>query len=146
MDGYAGMSDRAPWTGTIGRVPGSLRSVLRRYVRRVLSVAVLTLAAVPLLALPASAQDAGIGKIGNSYDPDPLTGLEAWAIYGGTIAGGFLIAILLTALSSRGSSTRYRPGQPWEHDEVWIGKSPDAVEGERPRAAVPEAGGASGSW
>jgi hypothetical protein len=119
--------------------------------RRVLSVAALTLTTMSLLASSlfasaASAGEAGPGKIGDPYDPDPLTGLESWAIYGGTIVGGFLIAIVVTALSSRGSSPRYRPGQPWNHDEVWIGKAPEAVEAERPRSAVPEAGGASGSW
>jgi hypothetical protein len=102
---------------------------------------------MPLLASAAFAQGDGVGKIGDVYDPDPLTAVETWAIYGGTIAGGFLIAIIITALSSRGSSTRYRPGQPWEHDEVWIGKNPEAgAEGARSRAAVPDAGGASGKW
>jgi hypothetical protein len=122
--------------------------VLRRHLRlrRVLSVAALTAAILPLLASIASAQDASVGRIGNAYDPDPLTGLEAWAIYGGTIVGGFLIATILTVLSSRGSSTRYRPGQPWDHDEVWIGKTPDAAEGDAPHAALPGSGGTSGSW
>ncbi len=118
----------------------------RRRLRRFFSVAALTVAILPLLSSGAFAQQAGVGKIGDTYDPDPLTGIEAWAIYGGTIVGGFLIAITLTALASRGSSTRYRPGQPWDHDEVWIGKSPDVAEGGKPRTTIPGSGGTSGSW
>jgi hypothetical protein len=94
------------------------------------------------MSLAASAQD-----IGDKYSPDPLTALQNWAIYGGTIVGGFLIAIVFTALASRGGGPeRYRPGRPWQHDEIWIGQRPEATEGERPRAAVPGSGGASGTW
>jgi len=104
-------------------------------------VGVLVAAAMPALSVAASAQD-----IGDKYSPDPLTALQNWAIYGGTVVGGFLIAIILTALSGRGGQDRYRPGRPWQHDEVWIGQRPEATEGERPRAAVPGSGGASGTW
>jgi hypothetical protein len=110
---------------------------------RALIVAVLALAAtVPLLSTSASASD-----IGDAYSPDPLSALAAWAIYGGVVGGGFLIAITITVLSSRQTGPpRYRPGRPWAYDELWIGDGPVAVEGERPRVAVPGAGGASGSW
>jgi hypothetical protein len=85
--------------------------------------------------------------VGDRYNPDPLTPLEAWIIYGGTIAAGFLIAIVLTVLSGRGSGpARYRPGRPWQHDEVWIGGPPTAADGEHPRVAAPGSGGASGTW
>lgn len=97
---------------------------------------------IPLFAGATFAQD-----VGTRYDPDPLSALEAWGIYGGTIVGGFLIAAILTALSSRRSGpSRYRPGQPWEHDEVWVGAKPEEIAGERPRSALPGAGGASGTW
>jgi hypothetical protein len=115
---------------------------LCRGARRVLAVAALTLLALPLFAATALAQD-----VGQPYDPDPLSPMEAWAIYGGTVLGGFLVAVALTALSSRRTGPpRYRPGQPWEHDELWIGPKPEVTEGERAGAAVPGAGGASGSW
>lgn len=111
--------------------------------RRTLTVVVLSLFAVPVFAVAASAQE-----VGTRYDPDPLSPLEAWGIYGGTIVGGFLTAAVLTALSSRKNGpTRYRPGQPWEHDEVWLGAKPEEiVGGSEPRSALPGAGGASGTW
>lgn len=110
--------------------------------RRVLTVAGLALFAVPVFAATASA-----GEIGTKYDPDPLSPLQAWGIYGGTIVGGFLIAILIAVWSSRQTGpARYRPGQPWEHEEIWIGAKPEQIEGERGRSAVPGAGGASGNW
>ncbi|MCK9896824.1 hypothetical protein [Frankia sp. AgB32] len=110
--------------------------------RRVLTVAGLALFAVPVFAATASASE-----IGTRYNPDPLTALQTWGIYGGAIVGGFLVATLLAAWSSRSSGpVRYRPGQPWEHDEVWIGTRPEEIDGEREQKAVPGAGGASGNW
>lgn len=97
---------------------------------------------MPLLSTSALAEN-----IGDKYSPDPLTAFQAWAIYGGVIVGAFLIAIALTLLSSRSSGPpRYRPGRPWQHDEVWVGDEPRIAEGERPNVALPGAGGASGSW
>ncbi|WP_131746087.1 hypothetical protein [Frankia sp. Cppng1_Ct_nod] len=114
----------------------------RHTARRVLTVAALAFLAVPALSSVALAQD-----IGDSYSPDPLTALQAWAVYGGTIAGGFLVALVLTLLSTRDSGpSRYRPGRPWQHEEVWIGDPPTVAEGERPHVAAPGAGGASGTW
>jgi hypothetical protein len=119
-------------------------------------VAVLTLLTVPLFTTAAFADG-----VGTHYDPDPLSPLRAWLIYGGTIVGGFLVAIVLAALSSRRSGPqRYRPGQPWEHGEIWVGGEPtpkaDAVrrpagqpiqaDDEPADAATPGSGGASGSW
>lgn len=119
----------------------------RRHLHRLLAVAFLTLVTLPLFASAASAQAITDGSIGESYDPDPLTTIEAFAIYGGTILGGFLIAVVLAVMTSRtGGSARYRPGQQWSHDEKWIGSEPDIPEGEHARAAVPGSGGASGSW
>ncbi|MCK9876322.1 hypothetical protein MXD59_11135 [Frankia sp. Ag45/Mut15] len=110
--------------------------------RRVLTVAGLAMFTVPVFAATASA-----AEIGTKYNPDPLTVLQTWGIYGGAIAGGFLIAILLAAWSGRRSGpTRYRPGQAWEHDDVWVGKRPEELEGAREEKAVPGAGGASGNW
>lgn len=125
---------------TFGNVTDRRR---RRGPRRVLTVAALTVAAtVPLMSTTALA-----GTIGERYDPDPLSAAEAWAIYGGVIVGAFLVAIALTLLSSRNSGPpRYRPGRPWQHDEVWVGDAPKVAEGERPNVALPGAGGASGNW
>ncbi|WP_322756155.1 MULTISPECIES: hypothetical protein [unclassified Frankia] len=114
----------------------------RHFTRRALTVATLAVLAIPAFAGAALAQD-----IGDSYSPDPLTPLETWLVYGGTIAAGFLIAVVLTFLSSRGSGpSRYRPGRPWQHDEIWIGEPPAVADDERPHAAVPGSGGASGTW
>ncbi|WP_242424845.1 hypothetical protein [Frankia sp. EI5c] len=101
----------------------------------------MSLFTVPFLAVSASAQD-----VGTPYDPDPLSAVQAWAIYGGTVVGGFLLAVVLTALTSRMSRpSRYRPGQPWVHDETWIGAKPEDLD-EKRSAATPGAGGASGTW
>jgi hypothetical protein len=58
-----------------------------------------------------------------------------------------VLAIILTALSFRKSS-RYRPGQPWEHDSVWVGGEPAAsgAGDSGPTATAPGSGGASGKW
>ncbi|CAO5170183.1 conserved exported hypothetical protein [Frankia sp. AiPs1] len=107
----------------------------------------LTVAGLALFALPVFAVTASASEIGTRYNPDPLTALQTWGIYGGTIAGGFLIAILLAAFSGRRSGpARYRPGQPWEHDEIWVGTRPEELERQRDAQAVPGAGGASGNW
>ncbi len=131
---------------TLGQSPGNLRNVTRRRLRhtarRALTVAALAFLTIPALSGAAFAQD-----IGDSYSPDPLTPLEAWIVYGGTIAVGFAVAIILTVLSSRGSGpSRYRPGGPWPHPEVWIGAPPAVAEDERPHVAAPGSGGASGTW
>jgi hypothetical protein len=111
-------------------------------VRRLLAVAGLTAASLPLLSTAAYAAD-----IGDSYSPDPLSALQAWAIYGGVIVGAFLIAIGLTLLSSRHSGPpRYRPGRPWSHGEIWVGERPEVAEGDSPHVALPGTGGASGRW
>ncbi len=107
-----------------------------------LVLAVLTAGALPVLASGAAAQD-----IGDRHNPDPLSALQAWLIYGGIVAGGFLVAIVFMLLSGRGGRAyRYRPGQPWTYDPVWFGPRPQVEEGRRPRAALPGAGGASGRW
>ncbi|MBX6389452.1 MAG: hypothetical protein IRZ08_10715 [Frankia sp.] len=130
--------------GTVTRRP------VRRGPRRALTLALLTVLTVPLLAGAASAVSPDVGKIGTRYDPDPLSALESWLIYGGTIVAGFLLALALTALANRGSSARYRPGQPWEHPEIWVGKEPEAAKaaegGDGARAGAQGSGGASGSW
>ncbi|AEH08953.1 hypothetical protein FsymDg_1491 [Candidatus Protofrankia datiscae] len=132
----------------MGQSPGNLRNVTRRRPRLTTTRRVLTVVTLAVLALPAMCGAALAQDIGDRYSPDPLTPLEAWAVYGGTIIGGFLVAIGLTLLSSRGSGpSRYRPGRSWEHDEVWVGDPPAAAaEGEHPHVASPGAGGASGSW
>ncbi|WP_241255554.1 hypothetical protein [Candidatus Protofrankia californiensis] len=141
---------RAAWTwfqATMGQSPGNLRNVTRRRPRHTTTRRVLTVVVMALLAIPAMCGAALAQDIGDRYSPAPLTPLEAWAIYGGTIVGGFLVATALTLLSSRNSSpSRYRPGHSWEHDEVWIGEPPAAAEGEHPHVASPGTGGASGTW
>jgi hypothetical protein len=121
---------------------------VRRGARRALTLAVLTTLTVPLFSAAALAD---VGRIGTKYDPDPLSTLDTWLIYGGTIVGGFLVALILTTLSGRKSPARYRPGQPWEHDSMWLGgesAEPDAdgTAKEPAGTATPGSGGASGKW
>lgn len=136
---------------TVTRRPASSRAKngqVRRGARRVLTLAVLTAVTVPLFSAGALAD---VGQIGTKYNPDPLSALDTWLIYGGVIVGGFLVALILTALSFRRSSERYRPGQPWQHDSVWLGgESTEPVAADTPRepaeTATPGSGGASGKW
>jgi hypothetical protein len=110
------------------------------------TLAVLTIITVPLFSAAALADG---GRIGTKYNPDPLSPLDTWLIYGGTIVGGFLLALILTALSTRKSSERYRPGQPWQHGSVWLGgESAEADDASKEPAgtATPGSGGASGKW
>ena len=133
--------------GTVTRRP------VRRGARRALTLAALTVVAVPLFSSTAFAATQGGSRIGTKYNPDPLSILDSFLIYGGTIVGGFAVAIILTALSERKKSSRYRPGQPWQHDSVWVGGTPTqataeetaAEEGET-TATAPGSGGASGKW
>jgi|GEM_PF-2774136 len=128
--------------GTVNRRP------VRRGARRALTLAALTTLTVPLFSAAALADG---GQIGTHYNPDPLSAMESWLIYGGTIAGGFLLALILTALSGGKSSDRYRPGQPWRHDEVWLGGESAAADAtpaaqESAQTSAPGSGGASGKW
>ena len=138
-------------TAKIGPVSSEAkRAPARRGARRALTLAVLTVLTVPLFSAAAFAAD-GDGRIGTKYNPDPLSALDTWLIYGGTIVGGFLLAFILTALSSRKSSKRYRPGRPWQHDSVWVGGEPPAGESDDPSkepagTVTPGSGGASGKW
>ncbi len=138
---------------SIGAMNGPVSAVartrpVRRGARRAATLAVLTALAVPLFSAAALADT---GQIGTKYNPDPLSPLDTWLIYGGTIVGGFLLALILTALSGRKSSERYRPGQPWQHDSIWLGgesAEQDAADSSKETAgtATPGSGGASGKW
>ncbi|WP_238431126.1 hypothetical protein [Frankia nepalensis] len=96
---------------------------MRRGRRRALTLAALTTLTLPLFSAAAFADG---GRIGTQYDPDPLSALDAWLIYGGTIVGGFLLALILTAASTRKGDSRNRPAQPWQHGEVRVGSEPAA--------------------
>jgi hypothetical protein len=132
---------------------GAHRGPVRRGARRALTLTVLTAVTLPLFSAAALADG---GRIGTKYNPDPLSPLDTWLIYGGTIVGGFLLAIVLTALSGRKSTERYRPGQPWDHDAVQLGgDAGDRAAGdlagtetskEPAGTATPASGGASGQW
>ncbi|MBL7491637.1 hypothetical protein I6A60_39380 [Frankia sp. AgB1.9] len=133
----------------IGPVPsGAKNRPVRRGARRAATLAVLTTLTVPLFSAAALADT---GQVGTKYNPDPLSPLDTWLIYGGTIVGGFLLALVLTALAGRKSSARYRPGQRWEHDSIWLGgESADQDAADAPKetagTATPGSGGASGKW
>ncbi|MFQ1000750.1 hypothetical protein [Modestobacter sp. SSW1-42] len=52
--------------------------------------------------------------------------LETVLIYGVVPLAAVLILAVLTLLPGRGKDkTRYRPGQPWEHEAVWYEPHPD---------------------
>jgi len=124
-----------------------IRRPVRRGARRALTLAALTTLTVPLFSAAAFADG---GRIGTHYSPDPLSTMQSWLIYGGTIVGGFIVALVLTALSGGKSSDRYRPGQSWDHREVWLGgegaADADTTSQETAGTTAPGAGGASGSW
>ena len=103
--------------------------------------------------------------------------IETVLIYGVIPLAVFLLLAAATLLPGRGKDqTKYRPGQPWDHDPVWYEPHPDLVGGhgdehaddhhtpglgataaalaigEHPHAREPEvprrsaAGGARGTW
>ena len=56
--------------------------------------------------------------------------IETVLIYGVIPLVVFLLLAVATLLPGRGKDqTRYRPGQPWEHDPVWYEPHPDLVGG-----------------
>lgn len=91
------------------------------------------------MALPASA---GIGDPGN---PSPLSSLSYYLIDFGIPILVFLVVGLLCLRPRKGvGALHYRPGRSWGFEEMWFGEQPHDTG--RPRAAVPGAGGASGTF
>ena len=123
------------------------RSALRPALRG--AAAGLVLALVLLPALPAMALQSGtgpgIGQIGDVYSPDGLTLPIKLLLFVGIPVVGFIIGGLIAFRPQRGANRRYRPGRAWTAEPVWFG-DPSALEHEPQRAALPGAGGASGSW
>jgi hypothetical protein len=53
--------------------------------------------------------------------------IETVLIYGVIPLAVFLLFAALTLIPGRGKDkTRYRPGQPWEHEAVWYEPHPEA--------------------
>jgi hypothetical protein len=130
----------------------SLRTVktaarLRRSVKVGLRAAFAALAVVLVLApaLPAAAANTQFGKIGDVYSPSGLPLPATLLLFVGIPLVGFILAGLLAFRPSKDANRRYRPGRPWVHEPVWFGDE-SALEREPQRAALPGAGGASGSW
>jgi hypothetical protein len=120
---------------------------LRRSVKVGLRAAFAVLAAVLVLApaIPASAANTQFGKIGDVYSPSGLPLPATLLLFVGIPLVVFFLAGLLAFRPSKDASRRYRPGRPWTHEPVWFGDE-SALEREPQRAALPGAGGASGSW
>jgi hypothetical protein len=120
---------------------------MRRSVKVGLRTAFALLTAVLVLApaLPAAAANTDFGKIGDVYSPSGLSLPINLLLFVGIPLVGFLIAGSLAFAPSKGSNRRYRPGRPWTHEPVWFGDE-STLEREPQRAALPGAGGASGSW
>lgn len=112
-----------------------------------LSAAFALLAAVLVFApaVPAAAANTQFGKIGDVYSPDGLSLPLTLLFFVGIPLAGFAVAATLAFRPSKGANTRYRPGRPWTFEPVWFGDE-SALEHEPKRAALPGAGGASGSW
>ena len=56
--------------------------------------------------------------------------IETVLIYGVIPLAVFLLLAAATLIPGRGKDqTRYRPGQPWDHDPVWYEPHPDVVGG-----------------
>ena len=54
--------------------------------------------------------------------------IETVLIYGVIPLAVFLLFAALTLIPGRGKDkTRYRPGQPWEHEPVWYEPHPEAA-------------------
>ena len=71
--------------------------------------------------------------------------IETVLIYGVIPLAVFVILAVLTLLPGRGKDrTRYRPGQPWDHEPVWYEPHPDTpglpVHGDRHDAHGAEVG------
>jgi hypothetical protein len=98
-------------------------------------------------ALPAAADynNTDFGKIGDVYSPGGLSLPVSLLLYIGVPLLGFAIAALMAFRPSKGANRRYRPGRAWTNEPVWFGDV-SALEHEPTRAALPGAGGASGSW
>lgn len=105
----------------------------------------LVLVLVPASPALADYNNTEFGKIGDVYSPGGLSLPVTLLFYIGIPLAGFFLAALMAFRPSKGSSRRYRPGRPWSHEPVWLGDV-SALEQEPTRAALPGAGGASGSW
>jgi hypothetical protein len=120
---------------------------MRRSVKAGLTTAFALLAAV-LVFVPAgtaAAANTNFGKIGDVYSPSGLSLPVSLLFYIGIPIVGFAVAGMLAFRPSKGANRRYRPGRAWVHEPVWFGDE-SALEREPTRAALPGAGGASGSW
>ena len=54
--------------------------------------------------------------------------IETVLVYGAIPLVVFLAFVVLTLVPGRGKEkTRYRPGQPWEHEPVWYEPHPEAA-------------------
>ena len=91
------------------------------------------------MALPAFAD------IGDPGNPSPLSSLSYYLIDFGVPILVFLVVGSLCLRPRKGvGALHYRPGRPWGYEEMWFGEQPHDTG--RPRAAVPGAGGASGTF
>jgi hypothetical protein len=117
-------------------------------VRAGLTTAFALLAAVLVFvpAASASAANTNFGKIGDVYSPSGLSLPITLLLFIGIPILGFGVAAALAFRPSKGANRRYRPGRPWTFEPVWFGDESVALEREPKRAALPGAGGASGSW
>ena len=114
--------------------------------RTCITAATASLAALPALVL---AQGDGIRPdvnfIGNPHDPAPLGIPQILGLFVAIPLGLFcVIAIIVYVRRSGSGAYEYRPGRPWRFDAEWYGARPG--QSDQPRAAMPGAGGASGSW
>jgi hypothetical protein len=128
-------------------MPVKTAARMRRSAKVGLRTAFALLAAVLVLApaLPAAADNTQFGKIGDVYSPSGLPLPATLLLFVGIPLIGFIVAGLLAFQPSKDANRRYRPGRPWTHEPVWFGDE-SALEREPQRAALPGAGGASGSW
>ena len=119
----------------------------RRSVKAGFTTAFALLAAVIVFvpASSASAANTQFGKIGDVYSPSGLSLPLTLLFFVGIPLVGFAVAAVLAFRPAKGANRRYRPGRAWTHEPVWFGDE-SALEQEATRAALPGAGGASGSW
>ena len=111
-----------------------------------ITAATASLSALPFLLL---AQGGGtnddVNLIGNPHDPAPLGIPQILGLFVAIPLGLFcVIAIIVYVRRSGSGAYEYRPGRPWRFEAEWYGARPE--QSDQPRAAMPGAGGASGSW
>ena len=86
-----------------------------------------------------------------------MTVVETILVFAGIPLAIILLLVLLIVVPGGSKRSRYKSGQPWEHDPIWYEPHPDGPAGHGPHAALTAGaaahtptggplGGARGTW